>query len=96
MRYRIYSDRVKLYWSCLVRKGDFRRELDGIRNLHPSIPLWRRSDGSLRREWACHNLAYSLGIRKDETADCDLEYVQKWYVKLFYGVVGTVALWFIK
>ena len=96
MKYRIYSDRVKLYWSCLVRKGEFGRELDGIRNLHPSLPLWRRSDGSLRREWAAHVLAYDLGIRRDKTADTDLEYEPKWWMSLFYFVVGGIALAVIK
>lgn len=96
MKYRIFNDRVKLLESYLVPKGKFSRELAAIRNLHPSCPLWERSEASLKREWAAHNLAYSLGIRRTKTADCDLNYTQKWYNNLIYGVVGTIALWVIK
>ena len=96
MKYRIYGDRVKLLDSYLVQKRLFQRELVAIRNLHPSCPLWNCSDGSLKREWAAHNLAYSLGIRREKTKDADLNFEQKWYVKLFYSVVGAIALWVIK
>lgn len=96
MKYKVYADRVKLIDSYLVPKGKFHRELVGIRNLHPDCPLWQRTDGSLRREWAAHNLAYALRIKRNKTADCDLEFEQTWYYKLAYGVVGTIALWVIK
>ena len=96
MRYRILGDRVKLFDSYLVPKAKMSRELGMIRNLHPTCRLWHRSEGSIKREWASHNLAYSLGIRREKTADADLNYEQKWYNKLAYGVVGTIALWVIK
>ena len=96
MKYKILGDRVKLIDSCWTPKSKFKEELDRIRSLHPTCRLWRRSDGSLRREWAAHNWAYSLGIKRDKTEDVDLNYEQKWYVKLAYFVVGTIALWVIK
>ena len=96
MKYRIFNDRVKLIDSHLVPKSKFARELGAIRSLHPTCPLWGRSDGSVRREWAAHNLAYSLGIRRDKTADCDLNYELDWYKNLAYAVIGTIALWVIK
>ena len=96
MKYKIFNDRVKLLDSYLVKKRLFQRELVAIRNLHPSCPLWNRSDKSLKREWATHNLAYSLGIKREKAKDADLNFEQKWYVKLAYGVVGTIALWVIK
>lgn len=96
MRYKIYSDRVKLIDSYLVPKGKFSRELGSIRNLHPSCRLWFRSDGNIKREWAAHNWAYSLGVNRAKTADCDLNYEPKWYENLIYWVVGTIALWVIK
>ena len=96
MKYRVYPDRVKLIDSYLISKKKMGRELQSIRNLHPSCPLWQRTDGSIKREWAAHSLAYALGIRRSKTKDCDLNYEQKWYVKLAYGVVGTIALWVIK
>ena len=96
MRYKIHGDRVKLIDSYLVPKSKFSRELSAIRNLHPTCPLWNRSDGSIKREWAAHNLAYKLGIKRDKTKDVDLEYEQKWYVRLAYWIAGNIAMLIIK
>lgn len=96
MRYKVYGDRVKLIDSYAVPKHRYSRELLGIRNLHPTLELWNRSYGSMRREWAAHNLAYALGIKRSKTADCDLNFTQPWYVKLAYGVVGAIALLVVK
>lgn len=96
MKYKIFGNRIKLYDSCFVPKERFKPELDRIRGLHPTCHLWIRSDKSLRREWAAHNWAYSLGIKRDKSADVDLNFEQEWYQKLLYGIVGTIALWIIK
>ena len=96
MKHKIYGSRVKLFDSYLVSKTRFETELNVIRYLHPTCRLWKRSIGSLRREWAAHNWAYSLGIRRDRTADVDLEYEPRWYHKFLYGIVGTIALLIIK
>ena len=96
MKYRIYGDRVKLFDSYLVSKKKFEIELNVIRYNHPTCRLWKRSIGSLRREWAAHNLAYFLGINREKTASVDLDYEPRWYHRLLYGVVGMVALLFIK
>ena len=84
MKYKILADRVKLMDSYLISRKKMGRELQSIRILHPSCPLW-----------ASHNLAYILGIRRSKTKDCDLNYTPKWYHNLAYGVVGTIALWVI-
>lgn len=96
MKYKILGNRVKLFDSCEIPKAKFSRELDKIRNLHPSCRLWKRSDVNIKREWAAHSLAYSLGIKPAKTADCDLNYEPKWYENLAYWVVGNIALWVIK
>lgn len=96
MKYKIYADRVKLFDSCFVHKADFDRELNKIRNLHPSCRLWFRSDANIKREWAAHVLAYNLGIRRDKTEDTDLDYEPKWWMSLFYFIVGGIALIIIK
>ena len=96
MKYRIYGDRVKLFDSYLVSKKKFEIELNVIRYNQPTCRLWKRNIGSLRREWAAHNLAYALGINREKTASVDLDYEPRWYHRLFYGVVGTMALIFIK
>lgn len=96
MKYRIFADRVKLLDSYLVPKSRFGRELVAIRNLHPDCPLWQRTDGSLKREWAAHNLAYALGVRRSKTKDVDLEYNPKWWVSLLYIVIGGIALFVVR
>lgn len=96
MKYKILGDRVKLFDAYLIPKSRYEHELNVIRYMHPTCRLWARSIGSLRREWAAHVLAYNLGIRREKTTDCDLNYEQPWYVKLAYGVVGTIALWAVK
>ena len=96
MDYRIFADRVKIFDAYLVPKARFESEMNVIRYYHPTCRLWKRSIGSIRREWAAHNLAYNLGIMRDKTADADLDYEPKWYHKLAYGVVGPIALWVIK
>ena len=96
MRYKIYADRIKLFDSCFVKKDKFTSELNRIRNLHPTCHLWIRSVNSLCREWAVHNWAYSLGIKRDKTEDVDLNFEQKWYEKLGYFIIGSIALLVIK
>lgn len=96
MKYKILGSCLKLYDSYMVPKSRFSKELEKIRNLHPSCRLWSRSEASLKREWATHNLLYSLGMYRERTADCDLNYEQKWFVRLGYFIVGTFALLVIK
>ena len=96
MKYKILGNRVKLLNSCEVKKANFSRELDKIRNLHPTCRLWHRSEANIKREWAAHNWAYSLGIKRDKSESVDLEYEQKWWVSLAYFIVGNIALIFIK
>lgn len=96
MRYRIYGDRVKLFDAYLIPKSKYSRELGMIRNLHPTCRLWHRSEANIKREWAAHVLAYSLGINIAKTESVDLEYEQKWWMSLAYFIVGNIALIFIK
>lgn len=96
MDYRVLDNRVKLLDSYLVPKARYETELNVVRYLEPKCPLWGRSMGSMRREWAAHNLAYALRIKRNKTKDCDLNFTQPWYLNLAYGVVGTVALWVVK
>ena len=96
MKYKIFGNRIKLFDSCFVTKDRFQFEIDKIRNLHPTCHLWARSDGSIKREWAAHSLAFNWGIRRDKTADVDLEFEQRWWMSLFYFIVGNIALLIIK
>ena len=60
---------------------------------HPScLPLQKRSKRSLLREWAAHKLAYLVGFKRERTASVDLNYPQRWWVKVLYFVVGGFGL----
>ena len=87
---------VKLFDSCEVSKKDFEKEINEVRQAVPELPVWSRSMKSLRREWAAHNLAYKLGIRRSKTHDVDFDYPQAWFSKFSYWVIGNIALMLIK
>lgn len=96
MEYRVLGNRVKLLDSYLIPKARYETELNVVRYREPKCPLWGRSMGSMRREWAVHNLAYALRIKRSRTKDCDLEFEQTWYNNLAYAIIGTIAFIFIK
>ena len=96
MNFKVFPSRIKLYDSAFVHKSDFERELMDVREKTPGHPTWERTTKSLCREWAAHNLAYSLGVKRSKTKDVDLEYPQKVLAKIFYAVVGAISMLFIK
>ena len=96
MRFRVYPSRIKLYDSAEVSKKDFDKELLTVKELYPEHVIWKRTMRSLKREWAAHNLLYNMGIMKDRTKDVDLDYPQKWYIKVAYFFVGSFALLVIR
>lgn len=93
--YTVTESNIHIAESYKVSKWCFGGWLERIREAHPETAVWSRTDGSLMREWAAHNLAYALGFKREMTKDCDLNTGQKWHVKLAYGVVGAIALWVI-
>ena len=96
MKYRISPTDLQLKASFKVKKEAFERELAKIREEHPESLVWRRSVGSLKREWAAHNALHALGIFRSRTGDVDLNWPQPWYIRLGYAILGTLAWPFIK
>lgn len=97
VKYEISKGDLKILGSYAVSKVLFREVLQTIRAKYPDCEIWNlRSDSSLMREWATHNLAYALGYKRDRTADVDLNFHQKWFVKVAYTIVGSIALLLIK
>lgn len=96
MDVKVSEGKIKLIGSHAVPKVRFDAELKAIRERFPSHVIWQRSMASLCREWAAHNLAYALGIARDRTKDCDLNFALPWYAKAFYWLTGAVAWVFIK
>ena len=67
-----------------------------MREEYPDSLVWRRSIGSLKREWAAHNAFHALGLVRRQTADTDLNWPQLWIVRIGYAVVGRLVWPFIK
>lgn len=95
-KYNVYESDLKLVNSYSVSKVFFTGILEQLKYELPNHAIWGRSFASLRREWATHNLAYALNICRSKTADCDLDVNQKWYTRLTYAIIGTLALVVIK
>ena len=95
-KYNVYESDLKLVNSYLVSKVFFTGILEQLKYELPDHSIWNRSISSLRREWATHNLSYALGIKRERTKDVDLDTNQKWYTKLMYAIIGTLAICIIK
>lgn len=61
-------------------------------NITMDNPLNHRSKWSMIREWIAHNNAYNIGIMRDRTAYVDLNFPQKWYMKVLYFMCSLVIL----
>ncbi|MBQ3722547.1 MAG: hypothetical protein II851_02445 [Bacteroidales bacterium] len=92
----ITQNNLHVSGSHLLYKVSFRDVFDAAREQAPGSEVWKRSYRSLGLEWATHNALYALGIARSRTADVDLNYPQKWYVRVAYAVVGTIVWPFIK
>lgn len=55
-------------------------------------PLNHRSNESMIREWITHNNLYILGYEVERTAHLDLDWPQKWYVKVAYWLLSRIVL----
>lgn len=96
MKYSISPNNIHLISSFEIQKADFERELTALREQHPDSLVWNRSIASLKLEWAAHNAFHALGILRPNTGDTDLNWPQKWFIRLGYAVAGTLAWPFIK
>lgn len=56
--------------------------------------VWNRSMFSLRMEWAVHNFLYSIGYKRERTADVDLDYPNK--IEWLYCILGCLVWIFVK
>lgn len=95
--YIVTDNNIHINNSCSYSKKQFGTVYNVLRGLYPdNAVLNNRSNYSLSCEWATHNLLYDLHIFRSRTADVDLNYPQKWYEKIGYFLVGSVALLLIK
>ena len=57
----------------------------------PDTNVWKRSYGSLEREWITHNVFYYLHLFRSHTKDVDLNYPQSCFEKIAYTIIGGIA-----
>lgn len=68
------------------------REYLNDSNITMKTPLDYRSNNSMIREWITHNNLYRLGLYQDRVKNIDLNYPQKWYVKILYAIGSLINL----
>ncbi|MBR5018580.1 MAG: hypothetical protein IKX53_02960 [Bacteroidales bacterium] len=96
-KYSVSPDNIHLESSFKVGKASFVRELTEMRERHPECLVWKhRTIKSLAREWATHNALYALGIFRSRTSHTDLNWPQKWLIRLGYTLIGPIVWPFIK
>lgn len=72
----------------VTSKSEMKEMLYAIQYKHPECNSFKRSYESLIAEWRTHNRLYKWGIKRDHTADVDLNYPLKWYMELIYRIIG--------
>ena len=61
-------------------------------NITMDTPLNHRSLWSMIREWVSHNNAYVIGYKRERVGSVDLNFPQKWYVKVLYFILSMFVL----
>lgn len=95
MNYTLTQNNLHIEESYKISKSEFVPFFNDLRKKEPWSDVWNRTNGSMKREWASHNLLYNLHLFRSHTKDVDLNYPQKWYVSLAYNIFGFFALFFI-
>ena len=94
--YTIDQHNLHITDSAFVSKHLFWKELADIYVENKDSLVFSRSINSLMNEWATHNACYALHILRSHTKDVDLNYPQKWYIKITYAICGNLGWLFIK
>ena len=82
---------MDIYDSFKVPHRHFHNVLNRIRAESPNANIWTmRSYWSMECEWACHNMAYRLGINREKAQSVFLNNVLSRKEKLFYHIVGSL------
>lgn len=87
--WRINNNNVHIVDSYKIRsRHDMYKILNQIKEQYPNCEVFKRSIYHLSSEWKVHNRLYRLGLFKSHTKDVDLEFPQKWYIKILYYILG--------
>jgi len=96
MRVEVTKNNVHIEDSYIYDKREFDGIIDWLREKYPDSDVWKRTNKCLKREWATHNLFYSLHLFRKATRSVDMDYPQNFIVRTAYAIVGSVALLLIK
>lgn len=55
-------------------------------------PMNHRSRYSMITEWITHNNLWEIGYKRDHVESVDLNYPQKWYIKVLYFIGSLIIL----
>lgn len=61
-------------------------------NITMDTPFNHRSFWSMIREWVSHNNAYVIGYKRERVSSVDLNFPQKWYIKVLYFIFSMFVL----
>lgn len=92
----ITDENLHLIDSYKVSKKDFSKELNDIKEHEPDYQVWNRCIPQMCLEWAVHNAAYALNIKREQARHVDLDYPQSFIEKIGYTVCGILVWLFIK
>ena len=79
---------IKIINSYQIKKRSRIKEILYVFKLEHSDIKFDRDINLLVKEWIVHNRLYKLGLFRNRTKDVDLEYQQKWYLKVMYWILG--------
>lgn len=84
---------VKVIGSFKATREDC---IDIIHALDSIVPkgVFMRSNSDLFGELRLHNFLYALGIARENTRDCDLDYIcdKRWYVEATSKLIGWTGI----
>lgn len=85
------EDNTRIYSSYKVKtRKDIKRFLVKLQAIdkHKEFAISKRSLLGMVLEWRAHNTLYNLHLFRSHTKDVDLEYPQKWYMKVVWFCLG--------
>ncbi len=90
--YSVSANSIHIDESWNISKYDFDKILDEIVKSHPDNQvLLNRKRWHIKLEWAVHNALYKFHIFPSHTKEVDINYPQKWYIKVIYVIAGLPA-----
>ena len=91
----ICQNNVRIYDGALTPKKDFDGIIDFVRKEHPECKVFRRTNYSLKMEWAVHCFLYRIGYKVERTRNVDLN-IPTDKPEWLYIILGSLIWIFVK